>query len=173
MGLSAHCTPVGELGIYYEDLYHIVRPFHEHHIHPQEEPLPSPNHTDNGRMPKRQRSIESCSQLNSAQIRKSASFTKTASSHPDSLPQTSSSTLLQPEDAVAPPINSYGTIGKGLPFSASRTSLVSSNSSLLDDERDPLLPAVVPGPQSGTSADLVPFRSIMLNFRQYFAPCSP
>lgn len=119
-------------------------------------------------MPKRQHSIESYSQLPSGQtqVRKSASFTRTPSSRQGSLPTTSTSTLLQPEDAMTTPkINSYGSTYNGMPFSASRTSLVSSDSS--DEERDPLLPSAIPGPETGPSTDLIPFKSVIDTFCQY------
>ena len=74
------------------------------------------------------------------------------------------SSLLHAEDPVVTNINSYGTTTKGLPFSASRTSLVSSNTSEPDEEREPLLPSALPGQPSGHSADLVPFESVATTF---------
>ncbi|KAF8589566.1 UPF0187-domain-containing protein [Ramaria rubella] len=149
----------GELGIYYEDLYHVVRPFHEHHVHSHARdthtvPDPPQPHT---RTPKRQHSIESYSQLSSAQLRRSPSLQK-AKSQQESLPSTSrQSTLLQPDDPIVPPINSYGAT-TSLRHASSRTSLVSSNSG--DEERGPLLPSAIPGPETGASLDLVPFTSV-------------
>ncbi|KAF8488259.1 Bestrophin, RFP-TM, chloride channel-domain-containing protein [Gautieria morchelliformis] len=162
----------GELGIYYEDLYPVVRPFHEHHPHTHAEGTPPPVNPPGGnrRTPKRQHSIESYSQLPSGQLRTSASFSRTTNSRQSSLPSVSrQSTLLQPEDPIITPINSYGATSKGLAFSASRTSLVSSNSSL-DEEREPLLPSAIIGPQTGASADLIPFRTVIGNFASAINP---
>jgi len=70
---------------------------------------------------------------------------------------------------VVPSINSYGAV-ETLRHVSSRTSLISSNSSDLDGERDPLLPSAIPGPTSGASTDLIPFTSVLANIGRAINP---
>ncbi|KAF8523929.1 hypothetical protein BU17DRAFT_63572 [Hysterangium stoloniferum] len=174
----------GELGIYYEDLYPVVRPFHEHHAHShhaaETQPHPPPvAHNVNMRIPKRQHSIESYSQLMSGQLEAKrsqnsliGSNTPTSQASGSKLPTTSrkSSTLAPPseEPLIVPPITGYGSVNKTLRHSSSRTSLGSSHSS--EGEHDPLLPSLLPGHKSGASTDLIPFLATLSSIGRAINP---
>ncbi|KIJ57320.1 hypothetical protein M422DRAFT_40790 [Sphaerobolus stellatus SS14] len=157
----------GELGIYYEDLYHVARPFHEHHGQAHAE-----TEHELARRPSRQYSIESYSQLPAderPQLKRSASKSSSRQTNvsPSQTPGTTtpsagpSATLhpsSQSDNPVVPIITSYGSVNAEhvLRHQSSRTSLTSSHSG--EDERDPLLPARLPL-TSGARIDLIPFLS--------------
>jgi len=173
----------GELGIYYEDLYPVVRPFHEHHahshIHPTETHPPPVTQNSGTRTTKRQYSIESYSKLTPGQLQVIKSrnsledvTTSTSQASGSSQPTTSrkSSTLAPPSGRpiIVPPLTGYGSVNKALRHSSSRTSLASSHSS--EGEHDPLLPSLLPGPKSGPSTDLIPFLATMSSIGRAINP---
>ncbi|TFK50809.1 UPF0187-domain-containing protein [Heliocybe sulcata] len=132
----------GEMGIYYEDLYHLVRPLHTHpHHQGMHEPKPEP-----GPRPK------APEEHSSVHIAHRASSSR------------SQGKLDIPEfvvDPVVPPINAYGTFDSANPPFLRR---VSSNASSDhdDDPKRPLLPGALPresGFVSKISGDLIPFES--------------
>jgi len=159
----------GELGIYYEDLYHLIRPMHDHDHsaddrHTQEamtSALPTPR--------KAQRIT-----------------TRTVISPPHteaSFPQ--GSCLNADCDPIIPPINAYGTFDpqklSGEPSSSTHRSLRHSPSQAshlssisAQSQHQPLLPSSQPpineNVMDQVSRDLIPFAGTISMLRRQFAP---
>ncbi|KAF7984786.1 hypothetical protein HWV62_11778 [Athelia sp. TMB] len=147
----------GELGIYYDDLYHLVRPLHEHfrkenkrwvHDHPDAAVLQSPTKLQVPAPP-----------LHHPHPRQATSTSTTAASSSSHLPAPI------PTDPVIPSITAYGTFDPAHPSrSASRRSSSSASTNSDASEHRPLLPSqfrpdnVTIG--SMVSRDLIPFESV-------------
>jgi predicted membrane chloride channel (bestrophin family) len=146
----------GELGIYYEDLYHLVRPLHAHFKN--EDKLYHLGHDDH------------VNQSPTQQV------TSPTSLHPPPLPRLpgrrasrsparSSSPYIPivTADPVIPAVNAYGTFDATAPRPVSRQSMISCSSNSSGPTR-PLLPSEMhttsTGIMSGVSRDLIPFESI-------------
>jgi len=162
----------GEMGVYYEDLYHLVRPLHEHvrsddHSHREQ----NRDHDHDLLRP------------DEAEVR---SRTKPHPPHPISLRSRASSPSTSPAnstvhltstpDPIIPAINTYGTFNPTRPSRSrsrptSRGSAESGDSSASVESR-PLLPSMVPnqgtGLMSSVSRDLIPFESIFHFIHRFF-----
>ncbi|KAH7929548.1 hypothetical protein BV22DRAFT_1102358 [Leucogyrophana mollusca] len=132
----------GELGIYYEDLYHLVHSLHDHH--------------------------QSHSGRHAVNKPSSHSHPDTLSSSTSTAllaPQT------QPTDPYILPINAYGTFDPSSTTATlvRRPSSISSSSSNMDEH--PLLPSNAPAKStiiSRVSADLIPFESFFRAAGRWF-----
>jgi hypothetical protein len=169
------------MGVYYEDLYHLVRPLHEVvsllcHFYSLLSILLQ--HVRSGDHPHREQDHDHDHDLlrpDGAEVR---SRTKPHPPHPKSLhsrassPSTSAATstihLPSTSDPVIPAMNAYGTFNPTRPSRSrsrptSRGSAESGDSSASIESR-PLLPSMVPnqgtGMMSSVSRDLIPFESI-------------
>ncbi|KAF8161654.1 Bestrophin, RFP-TM, chloride channel-domain-containing protein [Crassisporium funariophilum] len=163
----------GELGIYYEDLYHLVRPMHDHDHsaddkHTQEvmtTALPSPR-----------RGQRITTQTVIAQTVPEDSY-----AHVPTAPPTDT-------DPEIPPINAYGTFDAAklssgsratsrhlLKRSASQASGLSTVST--QSQHQPLLPGSQPPVDDNVmdkvSGDLIPFAGIISMLRRQFSPQTP
>ncbi|RPD58022.1 UPF0187-domain-containing protein [Lentinus tigrinus ALCF2SS1-6] len=141
----------GEMGIYYEDLYPLVKPLHEHVHH--------------RRNSKKQPTVE-VSEVTSPRdlhpevppfARPGPSASSPSPSRQDTL-----------RDPVIPPINTYGTfMTPPLHHMHSSSSLSSVSSDPGERERHPLLPGAVPGRAANKGifgdvrSDLIPFANVM------------
>ncbi|EPQ55356.1 UPF0187-domain-containing protein [Gloeophyllum trabeum ATCC 11539] len=137
----------GEMGIYYEDFYHLVRPLHDH-----------PHHRNEPKEPPEERQGPPESLHPSVHIvhRPSASSSKRRNS------SSNQDVLISP---VVPPINAYGTFDPAHPpYLAHRaSSSASDRSEDSDNPNRPLLPGAMPrehGFVSKISGDLIPFESV-------------
>ncbi|KDQ51415.1 hypothetical protein JAAARDRAFT_140206 [Jaapia argillacea MUCL 33604] len=143
----------GEMGIYYEDLYNLVKPLHEVTTPRRNSPTPS-------------RSASREQFLDRAEVTRPTTPVITTSHHDDG-------------DPVIPPINAYGTFTSADPayiythlhqsHSTSHLSIFSHSSSQSDDLQ-PLLPSEIPqgdGVFSRVSGDLVPFGSFFGAFGRF------
>ncbi|KIK00193.1 hypothetical protein K443DRAFT_679370 [Laccaria amethystina LaAM-08-1] len=156
----------GELGIYYEDLYQLIRPMHEH------------DHSDDQNI---QHAMTSALPL----PRKAQRITTNAHNHsqpPRRARSVSPDLSLEPSDPVIPAINAYGTFDPTkltssspprpshlppLRRSASHSSHLSSQS-----QHQPLLPSTQPPADTvmdKISSDLIPFPGLAALF-QWFRP---
>lgn len=144
---------LGELGIYYEDLYRIVRPFHEHRTHPR--------NLESGQ--------ENTGESSTVTHQNDRCVPTVNSSHIHlSIPTVFEETALVSEDPEVPPMNSYGSTvtsksrptHQNLGRTPSNVSLASfaSDSSI----REPLLPADLALPDFSPSQDLMPFGSFLM-----------
>ncbi|KAL0955876.1 hypothetical protein HGRIS_002075 [Hohenbuehelia grisea] len=163
----------GELGIYYEDLYHLIRPLHDHHHN---------THLDVGR---------------STAIQSPRKAQRIASSPPMPQPRVSPAHSPSPDadapDPIVPAINAYGTFTPPVATpsrtpastlhhhhhhakrrrstSASSRSSTSSSASSVSAHR-PLLPSTMPDGDDGivskVSGDLIPFASFYHAIRRYY-----
>ncbi|KAF9479416.1 UPF0187-domain-containing protein [Pholiota conissans] len=163
----------GELGIYYEDLYHRIRPMHEHdhaifdNKHAQDiitSSLPSPRRAQ--------------------QITKETTVSPAPPKVPSHILVDVEPTEIQP--TVIPPINAYGTFDPAKLASTSRSPSSSSSglqpmlrktSSTSDlsvnstqSQHQPLLPSTQPPPQDNVldkvSGDLIPFAGVISSLRR-------
>ncbi|GJJ06856.1 hypothetical protein Clacol_001052 [Clathrus columnatus] len=132
-----------ELGIYYEDLYHVARPFHEHRHIGGKKIGDVPIHPSDG----------------------NSSKTNVSMLSPETALLSGSSTI--------PPINSYGSTKslldnsqpeEILKHSSSSVSLTSSDLSV----HETLLPAILLPPDSSPSVDLVPCSSYFIRIGKPF-----
>lgn len=169
----------GEMGIYYEDLYPLVKPLHDHaHEH---------EHA-NGRSVRRPPRLFAFVRVHSPTIypQHTPSAPHSQPARPSQVPtRTPIPSLIDP---IIPPINTYGTLSthtntlptatQHLPrtFSLSSTSTTSSDgdcaSSVGDDTR-PLLPTHALARRSGVMGDLIPFVGVfaaVLRFLRLKAP---
>ncbi|KAI0821257.1 Bestrophin, RFP-TM, chloride channel-domain-containing protein [Irpex lacteus] len=146
----------GEMGIYYEDLYPLVRPLHEHE---HEHQLTA--HPANGKQ-----------HVQSEPLQTGPSKTTSPGPLSESTPNTQPPPAQQQlTDPPIPPINSYGTLSLSssspLHPSLSRSSTLSTNSdSSIADESRPLLPNSLlqkrrrKGVMESISGDLIPFGGV-------------
>ncbi|KAG6855761.1 hypothetical protein H0H87_011190 [Tephrocybe sp. NHM501043] len=155
----------GELGIYYEDLYHMVLPLHPHD-HAAERTIETP--TSALASPRRAQRISADPPLPHA---------------------TSLNNDIQGRDPIIPPINAYGTFQPPRPHhqhhrlkrSQSQTSSLSSTTSVSSTSsinRRPLLPGALgpkdkPGFFTKVSSELIPFSGLATVLRSYFWPPIP
>jgi len=154
----------GELGIYFEDLYHLVRPLHDHE-HP-------PAHT---------RKVHTATATTSALAPpRKAHRISTQPATPQAQPSPATPAAPLPEflgDPVIPPVNAYGTFETPsrassrhyLPHAHSSTSLRSQSSQSVHSQHQPLMPSTQPeheGVMNKVSGDLIPFMSYFYLFRR-------
>ncbi|PPR04269.1 hypothetical protein CVT26_004059 [Gymnopilus dilepis] len=165
---------LGELGIYYQDLYHLVRPMHEHD-HTADEDV-HPHATSSGvSAPRKAQRITKQTIVSEA---------PRPSSPPQPPPRVSN---LDEADPIIPPINAYGTFDPAkVTKSSSRastgsrathhllghsTSRSSSRSSV--DQHVPLMPSAQPPEEDGVlnkvSGELIPFAGLIASIRSWFA----
>ncbi|OBZ65933.1 hypothetical protein A0H81_14067 [Grifola frondosa] len=159
-----------ERGIYYEDLYPLVRPLHEHAHHAHHD-----HDHERGRQPKASPDksaptvVESPSILQVELPSSSANGTATLDARPSAATHTQDAF----RNPVIPPLNAYGAVLTPVPPPHPRVDSEDSISS----ERRPLLPGSVPprprrSPFNSVFADLVPFSNVwrvlgwMLGWRQ-------
>ncbi|KIJ63484.1 hypothetical protein HYDPIDRAFT_92362 [Hydnomerulius pinastri MD-312] len=148
----------GEVGIYYEDLYHLVHPLH----------------SVGGRRFQAYSNLKTPSQRHHSNTRSKAKQTPTSFSETLS-PTTSTGLLASNRDSTAsdpyiPPVNAYGTFD---PSSASATlvrrpSTLSSASSRSDGHL--LFPSIIPSEKtvvSRISTELIPFESFFRAFGRF------
>lgn len=138
------------MGIFYEDIYHLVRPFHEHRQHLRNSE-PEHNH-ETGE--------------SSVTAGKRTGEDHTDHSLRSALSVPTSETALISENLSIPPVNSYGSTELSKSRSAKTLKHVSSNVSVASSSdssiREPLLPADLKLPDSNPSPDLIPFWSFFL-----------
>ncbi|KAF9463986.1 Bestrophin, RFP-TM, chloride channel-domain-containing protein [Collybia nuda] len=152
----------GELGIYYEDLYHLVRPLHEHEHSTNPTKVAKPTTTSTRKV-----------QQISAQAR-----VPNMSQSPIAL-ASSSSPLRQEmsDDPKIPPINTYGTfVPPQLTSHKRKGSYSSTSSSDSESSYHSLLPSTQPQDETfwGTvSAELIPFSSIVTMIRSSLSTQKP
>ncbi|KAG6888353.1 hypothetical protein C0995_009046 [Termitomyces sp. Mi166 len=146
----------GELGIYYEDLYHLVLPLHPHK-HDTEQTVEATTFALTS--PQRAYRI-------SAQPRPTTSA-----------PEPTSNSTLQDIDPVIPPINAYGTFQPPCKYclkrSRSQASALSSGSSNATSSHQALLPSSLPADDTffgKVSSELIPFSSLLNMLRNYLRP---
>ncbi|KAG6907924.1 hypothetical protein DXG01_006854 [Tephrocybe rancida] len=150
----------GELGIYYEDLYHLVLPLHPHD-HPTEAT------TTALASPRRAQRISSVPPMPQS---------------PGSTQDPSSSSA-DPEALIIPPINAYGTFHPTRlqakrhhlkrTHSASSSLSSASSSSASSHAHRPLLPSAQPADTtyiSKISSELIPFSGLAGVVKRYFMP---
>ncbi|GLB38067.1 putative UPF0187-domain-containing protein [Lyophyllum shimeji] len=152
----------GELGIYYEDLYHLVRPLHEHE-HTTDKAFAEAA-TSALASPRRAQRISAVPPMPQAK----SAFASPSASGPSSSPKPPADV-----DPVIPPINAYGTFNPrkaALPRrSKSPSSSISSSSS---SSRHVLLPSTLPEDDTvlaKVSSELIPFSGIAGMVRRYFS----
>ncbi|CAA7268873.1 unnamed protein product [Cyclocybe aegerita] len=153
----------GELGIYYQDLYHLVRPMHEH------------DHTADNKHT--QEAISSAlPEPRKAQRITTQTVIRTEQSRP---PRSSSSS--SDVNPIIPPINAYGTFDPSRLTSPSHHSLRRSPSqgshlsnASSTSQHQPLLPSSQPPPEDNVmdkvSSDLIPFAGIISMLKRQFSP---
>ncbi|KIM45329.1 hypothetical protein M413DRAFT_442007 [Hebeloma cylindrosporum] len=164
----------GELGIYYEDLYHLVRPMHDH------------DHSADDRQTQQAMTSALPSPRKAQRI---TTQTVTMPSQADSSPPQGTSSPPPDRDPIIPPINAYGTFdpdklfskstvpssspNRGLRHSPSQASHLSSISSI-HSQHQPLLPSSRPPANDNVmdkvSGDLIPFAGTISMLRRQFAP---
>ncbi|TFK65187.1 UPF0187-domain-containing protein [Pluteus cervinus] len=163
----------GELGIYYEDLYHLVRPLHDHEHKSDHHPASS------AATPKRSQRI-------SAQppIPEPKSSTSTSQQPSASTSTLSPSPLIDFKDPVIPPINGYGTFDGStttvdpssmLPRHLRRVPSHSSDMSTASEQSQhrPLLPSAQPNPRTildKVSGELIPFAGLAGLIKRSMSP---
>ncbi|KAF8971759.1 Bestrophin, RFP-TM, chloride channel-domain-containing protein [Flammula alnicola] len=168
----------GYLGIYYEDLYHLVRPMHDH-----DHTAADDKHTQQAMassLPSPRRAHRIATETLIVQPPSEASPPRASSSH----------VLVDVDvDPIIPPINAYGTfdpkklssgsrasstgaVHRLLRRSASQSSQLSSLSA--QSQHQPLLPSSQPPPDDNVmdkiSSDLIPFAGTISLLRQQFQP---
>ncbi|KZT22528.1 hypothetical protein NEOLEDRAFT_1097736 [Neolentinus lepideus HHB14362 ss-1] len=131
----------GEMGIYYEDLYRLVKPLHGHpHNQGAQEPKPAPE--ERPKAPEDHSSIHITHRASSSRSQRNADIPKNV------------------VDPVVPPINAYGTFDPADPLHRVPSDASSDHS---DDPKRPLLPGSMRrehGFVSKISGDLIPFESL-------------
>ncbi|KAI0769725.1 Bestrophin, RFP-TM, chloride channel-domain-containing protein [Trametes elegans] len=146
----------GEMGIYYEDLYPLIKPLHDHPHHKKDPKAPEPP-------------VSAPDTVSSPQAVQPAPEPTTPA--PDvSAPTPRSSPSLpirMPSNPVIPPINAYGTFAATHALHPARSFTSLSSASSDQDAHHPLLPGAVDpahtrqrGLFGSVSADLVPFSSL-------------
>ncbi|KAI0628482.1 Bestrophin, RFP-TM, chloride channel-domain-containing protein [Trametes polyzona] len=165
----------GEMGIYYEDLYPLIKPLHDHSHHQKDK-----KHQDRTEPPA---AVASPRDYHGQDLPASAALKPQSTSSPRPMPPElneagSSSTLSgnNSHNPVIPPINAYGTfsppslhippsfVGPDRSGASSPSPSLSDTSS--ENEHGPLLPGAVPagstrrGVFGSVSADLVPFSAV-------------
>ncbi|KAF8058525.1 Bestrophin, RFP-TM, chloride channel-domain-containing protein [Lyophyllum atratum] len=161
----------GELGIYYEDLYHLIRPLHEHE-HTEDKAIAEATTSALAQSPRKAHRISMqppMPQAQSASASRNVSYTAPAPSTEDA-------------DPIIPPINAYGTFGPNnlkaslrhhLKRSKSQSSSLSSSS---DSSHHVLLPSTLPDDDTmmaKVSSELIPFSGIAGMIRRYFSTQQP
>ncbi|KDR72660.1 hypothetical protein GALMADRAFT_252832 [Galerina marginata CBS 339.88] len=182
----------GELGIYYEDLYHLVRPMHDHdHTADQHA-----EHAISTALPSPRRAQRITTQTIITEAPESSSPSPT----PSHLQSPLSSPLVDVDvDPIVPPINAYGTFNafdptklssgppgsssgppppRGHPLLKHRASLnsqlsLASVSSFATSQHRPLLPSAQPprtdNMMDKVAGDLIPFAGTIAMLREQFA----
>jgi len=139
----------GELGIYYEDLYHLIRPLHAHFR--SEGKLYNQGYKDH------------ISHHMAEEVVPSSTLHPSAAKSLHSSPRTDSP-YLPITDPVIPSINAYGTFDPTTQSRPVSRQSALSYSSCDSTAKRPLLPSVLPvtstGIMSSVSRDLIPFESI-------------
>ncbi|KAJ3730987.1 UPF0187-domain-containing protein [Lentinula guzmanii] len=133
----------GELGIYFEDLYHLVRPLHDH------------DHTTE------QNQTALSNALSAPVLKKARRIASNPALPRNSVTSTDNDKGKSPKhlgDPVIPPINAYGTFNNSKSPQGSRHSLhhASSTSSFSNESMTNLDP------------DLVPFSGVFYNIKEWF-----
>ncbi|KAI8978354.1 Bestrophin, RFP-TM, chloride channel-domain-containing protein [Trametes punicea] len=161
----------GEMGIYYEDLYPLVKPLHNH-AHHQRNKGKQPPAGDIATMASSPRDLhpeEPPSSLSANLSHASAPHSSAAESNQKPPPSRHASL----HNPVIPPINAYGTFtppSLQIPPSLSPVRSISSFSDVSSDQgadRRPLLPGTIPtavakrGLFGSVSLELVPFASLL------------
>ncbi|KAI0349358.1 hypothetical protein OH77DRAFT_1582217 [Trametes cingulata] len=152
----------GEMGIYYEDLYPLVKPLHNHPHHQKTKPTRATAEDPHA-------TVSSPHDLHPEDPPTSLLPTGTTSQPPTSTANHQPPVPPHIHDPIIPPINAYGTFtppSLRLPPSFPRTHSDSSSLSSASSDRRPLLPGAVPagagrrGLFGSVAADLVPFAAV-------------
>ncbi|KAJ3566803.1 hypothetical protein NP233_g6772 [Leucocoprinus birnbaumii] len=149
----------GELGIYYQDLYHLLKPFHDHEHSVADYRQPTIRNT-------------STKPPRSAHKRRTAPIPDYVPS-PDGVLSPTSVAHAHFEDPVIPPINAYGTFNPSHPSTHGQTQRPSSSSASSSDGHLILLaPEQLPRNTSllsKVSGDLIPFSGLLDGIRSLFS----
>ncbi|KAJ3789196.1 UPF0187-domain-containing protein [Lentinula aff. detonsa] len=152
----------GELGIYFEDLYHLVRPLHDH------------DHTTE------QNQTALSNALSAPVLKKARRIASNPALPRNSVTPTDNDKGKSPKhlgDPVIPPINAFGTFNNSKSPQGSRHSLrhASSTSSLSNEsvqsEHQALHPSQNPTTHkkmTNLDPDLVPFSGVFYNIKEWF-----
>ncbi|KAJ2932541.1 hypothetical protein H1R20_g4565, partial [Candolleomyces eurysporus] len=161
----------GETGIYYEDLYPLVRPLHDHEHTADDDQI----HASTSALPSPRRGHRITTKVSAAQ----SGIPSAVSEAPPSpqifapqpfLPQQFVPTPADDRNPIIPPINAYGTFDGSTVVSRNlrRTGSPESHVSSISSVSRPLLPSSQPPAESvrnKVSRDLIPFAMVWNHFK--------
>ncbi|KIK69657.1 hypothetical protein GYMLUDRAFT_34048 [Collybiopsis luxurians FD-317 M1] len=149
----------GELGIYFEDLYHLVRPLHEHDHTIEQNNAAITNTLP---VPTKVRRIASNPALPQP---------RSAQTHPHQPEDHKGKSSIHLGDPIIPPINAYGTFRSSNSHSLRRASSTSSLSGGSEhSEHQPLNPSQNPALHKrirNVEPDLIPFSGVFRNVKEW------
>lgn len=171
----------GEPGIYYEDLYHLVRPLHDHehtadddHTHASSSALPPPR-----------RGHRITTKVSAAESGIAVTVTSPTSNSDAVSSQSHHFSSSSAANPVIPPLNAYGTFdpsvtlmrSRSVPSASKKTDVLTSNSaasstshlSSISNVNQPLLPSTQPPAQDvmhKVSRDLIPFAGMVSTIKR-------
>ncbi|KAJ3521112.1 hypothetical protein NMY22_g12448 [Coprinellus aureogranulatus] len=170
----------GEVGIYYEDMYHLIRPLHDHEHTADDDRDHGTSTAVHPRTGHRITNKVSAAEAGIApRIVLPPSGTAPISQDYQHLPTPNEQPSRLPDMVTIPPINAYGTFEphsqqvsqRSSRTAASRSVSRSSHLSSISSVHHPLLPSAMPPAQnamSKVSPDLIPFAGLWLRMKHWF-----